>query len=781
MKVLFAVHDEKVSLSIVKKYQKEYKEIISYKNVYYFNAILKELQRDKTYDRIVIDEELEEFTSSSYEQKDKFIFDKLDNITDEASNANGKDMPIILICSERRSKSEEILVRLFGIGIYNAIIGNDRSTDEVCRLINRPRSKKEAKIYYKIDVEDVSYRPESEDEVSEEEMQHILSYFKKLGKNEEKYVACFRNIASQYNEKQLGVIISILPLNVRAILEESSPEYQKIVATNGGYLVGNSAKKEKEVGTSEILLTDKKAEQGRPIVVPSKMDKTLIKKLTLKRPSIATKIKEEDFEEDIPEFKNLPEINEEENETKKEKYEPEILETPKRGRGRPRKNPLPEIIEEESPKPKRGRGRPRKNPIIEERKEETQAVLPGFEDLDEDEFSDIPSIDDIVEENEKKDIEDNDEFAGILPGIDDEENLEEELDDEENGEEDTTDLDNFDDLEENVEQYEIEEQDDEPVDEEIEKETFNKKKLPEENKYENYDYSEYDSLLSSTRKVITFVGTGKNGTSFVVNNIAKILSNNGIDTAILDATKNKNAYYIYTKNEETLRQQAYNSIGNIINGVPDGIQVNENLTVYTELPGHESKISNVGPILENLVKRHSAVLIDCDFETPIEYFEKAQEIYLIQSMDVLTIQPLTAFLRELKIRNIINESKIKIILNKVVKVKRVSAKTIIGGMSNYNDPEMSFMTELFDRDSIVARVIPFDIEVYQNYLEQIIDCEIRTDKYPKDFQKILNDLSNIVYPVLPNKKVKEKSKKGYQYDGFSESVNNTLNNMKKKY
>jgi len=146
MKVLFAVHDEKVSLSIVKKYQREYKEIISYKNVYYFNAILKELQRDKSYDRVVIDEELEEFTSTSYEEKDKFIFNKLDGITDEASNAKGNDIPIILICSDRRTKSEEILVKLFGIGIYNAIIGNDRSTDEVCRLLNSPRSKKRSKI-----------------------------------------------------------------------------------------------------------------------------------------------------------------------------------------------------------------------------------------------------------------------------------------------------------------------------------------------------------------------------------------------------------------------------------------------------------------------------------------------------------------------------------------------------------------------------------------------------------------------------------------------------------
>ena len=157
MKVLFAVHDEKVSLSIVKKYQREYKEIISYKNVYYYNAILKELQRDKSYDRVIIDEELEEFTSTSYDEKDKFIFNKLDSITDEASNSKGKDIPIILICSERRRKAEEVLVKLFGIGIYNAIIGNDRSTDEVCRLINSPRSKKEAKVYYQIDSKTVEY------------------------------------------------------------------------------------------------------------------------------------------------------------------------------------------------------------------------------------------------------------------------------------------------------------------------------------------------------------------------------------------------------------------------------------------------------------------------------------------------------------------------------------------------------------------------------------------------------------------------------------------------
>ena len=148
MKVLFAVSNEEISETIVKRYQKDYKEIISYKNVYYFNAILKELQKDKSYDRIVISEDLQAFANTQYDQIDKFIFDKLDSISDEASNLRGEDIPIILICTDRREKKEEMMVKLFGIGIYNTLLGNDRSVDNVCKLLNKPRSKKEAKTYY---------------------------------------------------------------------------------------------------------------------------------------------------------------------------------------------------------------------------------------------------------------------------------------------------------------------------------------------------------------------------------------------------------------------------------------------------------------------------------------------------------------------------------------------------------------------------------------------------------------------------------------------------------
>ena len=97
-------------------------------------------------------------------------------------------------------------------------------------------------------------------------------------------------------------------------------------------------------------------------------------------------------------------------------------------------------------------------------------------------------------------------------------------------------------------------------------------------------------------------------------------------------------------------------------------------------------------ILETLLKQHNLILIDCDLNTQFDYFVKSQETYLIQSMDILTIQPLTAFLRELKSQDILDQSKLKIILNKTLRLKSVSSKNIIGGMAFYNDPEMSFMT-----------------------------------------------------------------------------------------
>ncbi len=747
MKVLFAVSNEEISESIVKRYQKEYKEIISYKNVYYFNAILKELQKDKNYDRIVISEELEAYANTQYDQIDKFIFDRLDSISDEASNLKGEDIPIILICSDRREKSEEMLVKLFGIGIYNALLGNDRSVDNVCKLLNKPRSKKEAKVYYKIDSDDVSYQSENENDVSEVEIQNILAHYKRLGKDEQRYVESFDNIASQYNDTQLRIITKFLPLNVRAVLEEKSQKYQQIISFNSKIsdnLRAQSVKKEQTEGTSEKLLNTNNKERmlSKPVVIPSSVNMNSLKKMAKTKNEIKPiePIKEEKILTDVrkvgPMFedKTKDELETVLEQQIQEQETEQIVETEtKKRRGRPRKNPVSEQDSIETPK--RGRGRPRKNPALEEQE---NIVLPG---LDEEKPEDVllPGFQDETEE-QQEDV--------LLPGFEEEpENVL---------------LPGF--------QDETEEQpDNATIQQETSIQNINQS-------YENIDIS---NLLTSDKKVACFIGTSKNGTSFIVNNLAEITSKMGIDTAILDTTKNRNAYYIYTKNEESLRKTAMESINNLLQGVANGIQVNKNLTVYTSLPDETDGIENAGVILQTLLKKHSLVLIDCDFETPLEYFEKTQEIYLVQSFDILTIQPLTAFLRELKSKNILKEEKLRIILNKTVKVRGINDKTIIGGMAYYNDPAMSFMTELFNKNTIRYITIPFNEEVYTKYLENVINCEISVKGYPKNIIQILNELSNIVYPLVSGKSTYVPPR--VETNGFTPSMNSTLNQMKNRY
>ena len=1114
MKVLFAVSSEEISEKIIKRYQKEYKEILSYKNVYYFNAILKEIQKDKTYDRIVISEDLEPFANNNYDTIDKFIFDRLDSISDEAHDNQGKETAIILICTERRTKGSSILLKLFGIGIYNALLGNDRSMEQVCKLINRPRGKKEAKQYYQIDTEDVNYKAENENEVSELEIQNILTHFKKLGRNTDRYADSFNNIASQYTEEQLKIIINCLPINVKAVLEEKSPRYQEIMSVTGTSRVGENAssgQKLKNAGLKiDIIKNNEKQQMNGPIVIPSTIRTSKVSKspniqkpvakepvsnVNTQRPAgeqaqnrriiQAHRGTEAQNQQDqnvgnvqtaqaqvLPrvvrpvstvatqattkaetvtnvqrprvvqeQAQNVNRVVAQESVQPVENVPGNILngvednqEPIKKGRGRPRK-----ILAPEEDKPKGKRGRPKKVEAQEEQDvlpgvdDDLNNLLPGMEDLD-DILPGVEETNDVVlpktnsTTNQKQESEDDlssllpgledDDINNLLPGLDEDENSDvlPGLNEQENTNNSLPDLDEEDDgllpgidaiSEDDTEQEEFlpgmeedkdamaanvnrqnqvrnatfkqpasakiepianendissllpemnfedevagdesdyteevslpgldelddlepEEENDsenldsllpgiEPAEEDVNQnnaddivdyneyedsanddllpgmdkdETLlpgmgfvdddsndiisneqtvaqtppaqkvkpahsytvksgglrnrnilpNKKKVEptynanttdttdaldytdnyqdynnysntedlsnndynmyNDNSYQNnynmnsnqaeslkpkvdYSMSNLNSLLTQDKKIVTFIGTTKNGTSFLVNNLASIFSSLGINTAILDMTKNRNSYYIYTKNEEELRKIAYNSIEKLENGYAEGIRVDKNLTVYTALPNDGKIYSDAEPILSTLVQNHSVVLIDCDFDTDPSYFASCQEIYLVQSLDILTIQPLTAFLRDLKTKGVLEPEKVRVVINKDMKVGNLTNKVIIAGMSFYNDPAMSFMTELFNKDMVKYCVIPFDEKAYSKYLEAIVDCRVSYNSYPSNFINKLKMLGDMVYP-LTSKQAYGKQTNTYSKpnNSFSNSMNNTLNKMRKKY
>ena len=832
MKVLFAVNNEKISDAIIKMYQSMYKEIISWKNVYFFNAIIKELQRDKSYDRIVIGEDLEPYANNNYEVIDNFIFDKLDAISDEASNSREGDIPIILIATDRRERGESILVKLFGIGIYNVLLGQDRKVDKVCELIKQPRTKKEAKVYYKIESDDVEYQAVDPDSVSETEIQNIIKHYKKLGRDEDKYVDSFNDIAEQYTDAQLKLITKFLPLNVRAVLEERSPKYQQVmIGSVKEKIANNQAQQGKGFSTKnldggrteKIDLIDRelrKSKLTKPVVIPSAINTQNVKKV------YTTPVKEEPstFEDNtaqneefnqhhetqrneepsfqLPEYEvpkyDIPEYDSSTVQTSENVENENMINRPdiatklddlenmgsqpvekKKGRGRPRKQPEQdenEILEVETPK--RGRGRPKKNVESEIQIEKNDATVNNVQS------NNISSQDSSIDlfglaEDEKTSSNNtqasiNNESSAVLPGLDD-------FATETESKQSMPRIEN-----DNNSYGPVENQDIYPSQNYSNQNSNQLKEV-----YPEYDDSRLGMLLTGDKKIVSFVGTSKNGTSFLVNNVAAYLSNKGINTAILDLTQNKNSYYIYTANEDVLRNKAFRCMESLRMGsIEDGIRISKNLSVYTTLPGENQSIDDYGNILETLAKNHTVVLLDCDFETNINYFKESQEIYLVQTYDILTIQPLTAFLNELKYKNILDPNKLRIVINKKLPLRKLTDKMIVGGISCYNDPASTYINTLFNKDTIRFTTVPFEDATYARYLERLVDCEISLNGYSKMFLEALKKLADMVYPLIAGGKSKyneapnynDYSKKNKPVNGaFNSNMNETLNKMRNNF
>lgn len=832
MKVLFAVNNEKISDAIIKMYQSMYKEIISWKNVYFFNAIIKELQRDKSYDRIVIGEDLEPYANNNYEVIDNFIFDKLDAISDEASNSREGDIPIILIATDRRERGESILVKLFGIGIYNVLLGQDRKVEKVCELIKQPRTKKEAKVYYKIESDDVEYQAVDPDSVSETEIQNIIKHYKKLGRDEDKYVDSFNDIAEQYTDAQLKLITKFLPLNVRAVLEERSPKYQQVmIGSVKGKIANNQAQqgkgfstKDLDVGrTEKIDLIDRelrKSKLTKPVVIPSAINTQNVKKVyttpVKEEPSTSENntAQNEEFNQHhetqrneepsfrLPEYEvpkyDIPEYDSSTVQTSENVENENMINRPdiatklddlenmgsqpvekKKGRGRPRKQPEQdenEILEVEMPK--RGRGRPKKNVESEIQIGQNDATVNNVKS------NNISSQDSSIDlfglaEDEKTSSNNtqasiNNESSAVLPGLDD-------FATETESKQSMPRIEN-----DNNSYGPVENQDIYPSQNYSNQNSNQLKEV-----YPEYDDSRLGMLLTGDKKIVSFVGTSKNGTSFLVNNVAAYLSNKGINTAILDLTQNKNSYYIYTANEDVLRNKAFRCMESLRMGsIEDGIRINRNLSVYTTLPGENQSIDDYGNILETLARNHTVVLLDCDFETNINYFKESQEIYLVQTYDILTIQPLTAFLNELKYKNILDPNKLRIVINKKLPLRKLTDKMIVGGISCYNDPASTYINTLFNKDTIRFTTVPFEDATYARYLERLVDCEISLNGYSKMFLEALKKLADMVYPLIAGGKSKyneapnynDYSKKNKPVNGaFNSNMNETLNKMRNNF
>ena len=627
MKVLFAVSNEKITEQVVAKYQVMFNELLSYKEVYYYNAIVKELEKNKDYNAIVIDESLE---SVSNDKGDQYLLNNLDAITDIAVNNENTQIPIILICKADRQPSEEFLEKIYKIGIFNALILKDRKISKICEYINNPRNKKDAKKYYQINVDDTEVVADTEhDSIAKTELKNILNYYAKLGNDTSKYSETFERIAEQYTDVELVYIIARFPENVKNILMSENQRFRNLMSIDPSKLQQmEQAKKQQEM-----------VEKPKPVVHQEENANSFVQE---KVEDINVSI-EPKQEENIHIVSNEYDIEEKEEQVHENK---------------------------------------------------NVAITPNIE----------PQKVEVNNSNSINDINVNTNPTNTNGNYNQNQNT-------------------------NNMNYNYVEQ------------------TPNMNRNMDVQVQNVANQVNS-KNVFSFVGTSKNGTSFLVNSLAILFSSIGINTAIVDLTKNKNDYYMCTNNEDRLREIATLSIIKLEKGIAEGVQINKNLSVYTGLPTNDTNKLNSRAVIDTLKKNHTLILLDCDFETNLEYYTYSNQIFTVQSLDVLTMQPLTIHLKKLKELGIISDSKISIILNKEVPVKGLTKKLMIGGLSMYNSPNMEERVELFNRDNVKVYSVPFDIQAYQKYLENIVHCKFEITGYPKKFITELQLIAENIYPEI---------------------------------
>lgn len=534
MKILFGLNNDDTVKAIVKYYEETYKEKVEYKNVYYFKQAVQEIKTGG-YDRLVILEDLEKYPNNNYAQIDDFIFRNIDAMTDEFDAKN-----IIFVASDRRKLGDDFLAKLFNIGVYTVLTGDTRTKSKVAQAINTPKMKKDVKKYYE---DSASRNVYGKAEVSEIEIQRIITYYKNQNGNTEKYVEIFDKIGTQYTNEQLAIIIGFLPTAIKQYLSENSDRYKEVLASAGAPVMPTPTVENTTVeGAKEVVTVEKQPEIIEKIVVKQQVQQAPV---------------------------------------------------------------LTQVMEKE-----------------------------------------------------------------VVRNV-----------------------------------YEV----------------------PK-------DY----------KKVVCFVGAPKVGTTFCINAIANQLYKRDITVGMVDLTRKRDSYTLYTYDNEGKRAIAAESMKYASNGLNEPL-VYGKLSIYTAMPGEDRKQYNAANVIETAMNNSSVVLIDCDFSTPVDYYRLAQEIYVVQDMDVLNVNLITIFLRELKTRGI-PMNKIRVIINKHVRCA-LTAKDILDGIATYTSPDLKMFDDLFPASEMTYHILPFDQENYTKYVEMMYKYSNTFSSFTREFKESLEQIVNAIYPI----------------------------------
>ena len=784
MKVLFAMSEREQSSvnNVVARYYEKYGEVLEYKNVFYFRALIAEVKENKNYDRIVISEDLEQFRARDLEQIDRFLFNNIDKITDEI-----QDTDIIFICSDRREKGDPFINKLFSIGIYNFLLGDDRSVNPLCDLIKKPKNKREAKQYLNIDTSSiVDTSMTTDDEVDEFQMRSILGFYEGIKNQPEKYLETFDRISEQYSRKQLMIIIRTLPSSIREVILQADrykylmpttqpavPQKQVIQQpsikenkTKGGGIFGvfrrhkaeqndkpqtpppqfggviqqggqvDLSSNEEEQKQAELMTRAKEEAKAREKEEEERKQAELMARAKAEavareqaefaartraeaeaeareQAELAAKAKAEAEAREQQRLAEIAKIEEQEkiNDIGKAKKEAETLERLKTSNKASQDN----IVVEVSPNLNVG-GKTNQT--------EQQPKSTGSNEninVTTSQSQMVAAKEKSVSEDEKRMREEQEKLAMEQKRIKEEQaKLEEEKRRLREEQEKLINAQNQ--LKANVTDYQN---------------TQQYTNTPVVTQIAPVDY----------KKMIVLVGANKVGTTFMTNAIAHSMANAKINTSILDMTRDRSMFYLYNQNDKSLRKRAEECMQKVMSGDDCYLEtLNKYLKVYTSIPGtlaDPRRGYKHKAIIETVKSNCSLTIVDADFTTPIDYFDQANEVYLVQDMDLLKMPDTTLFLRELKNRGL-DMKKIRIIINKFVKTS-LSQKQIVQTLSSYSDPSMSFYDTVLP-GKVMSYTVPYNLNNYAKYIDSVCSGVLNYKGYSTDFMQAIEEIGAAIFP-----------------------------------
>ncbi|MBR6252724.1 MAG: hypothetical protein IKR04_02660 [Clostridia bacterium] len=862
MKVLFAIGSAVTSERLANLYYQTYGEKLEYKDVFYFKAILEEVKRDKTYDRIVIAEELEPMQTNVVDAINQMLLNNLDSITDEID-----DSPIIFICSQNRTKSDSFISRLFNMGIYNFLIGDDRQEGPLCKLIKNPRNKKEAKAYININPAELSLDDKQDDGVDERELISICNYFDRL-KTPEEYISAFANVAEQYSDDDLSTIVAALTRNLKRGQDifntlKSHPTFSKYCAwqdriaienqepdptpkkpsllnifskkkskanDNEGFknLVENRRKKEnvmshvvsedeQRLDQEAQMRAQQKNQYGRNDVNPiSDYQQTTINPVAAVVGGVATAFDNRAQQEELLKKQQEELIRRQQEELLKKQQE-EML-----------KKQQEELVKKQQEELLRQQQEAQLKAQQEEliRKQQEEAALAQQEALlkaQQEELIKKQQEEILKKQQEEMLKKQQDELLRqqqeaqlkaqqeALLRAQQEAQLKAQQEAQRKAQEEQL-------RKQQEEQRARLEAENLRKQQEAQQEALRREALmreqeeqlrrqqeelarqrelaqqqmnsyattPSQDSYNSYynpapdtstinqiptpivastpsgtqDNDDFASTItpqyvpSDYKKVVAFVGPSKAGTSFMANCIGTLLAMKGIKTTILDMTKSRGLYWFYSDETDKKYDIVASCMSNLSNGQSTPIQVgrSKNLSLYTTIPkGKEDNRKGYRhkTVMETARRNTNLLIIDCDFTTPSEYLEQAQEIYVVQDLDLVKVADTKEFFKDLKNRHT-DWSKLRLIINNSVKCNVTAKKIRKNALTYYQDPSYTY-TEEFETIKTCIEV-PLDPQNYANYIDGMESGKLYFEKFTPEFQKVIEDLSTIVYGITTKKK-----------------------------